>query len=126
MLTGDGIPTTIRVDPRPSVSRMCPGNPGTLQNAAGPIAVPARGAYNRSMTNQELPEHSAEPLAQDGDTVLLVGEDQKRSMIKLQRGNQWHTNRGLIRHDDLIGQPLGRMVVTQMGHAFPDPGAIDP
>jgi tRNA (adenine57-N1/adenine58-N1)-methyltransferase len=59
-----------------------------------------------------------EPVALEGDSVLLVAEDQKRTLIKLQRGQQWHSNRGFIRHDDLIGQPLGRMLVTQLGHAY--------
>ncbi|MEZ4767766.1 MAG: tRNA (adenine-N1)-methyltransferase [Caldilineales bacterium] len=68
----------------------------------------------------ELPDSPtySEPLAADGELVLLVGEDQKRTVIKLQAGQQWHTKRGFLRHDDLIGQPLGRMVVTQIGHAF--------
>lgn len=57
-------------------------------------------------------------MALEGDSVLLVAEDQRRTLIKLQRGQQWHSNRGFIRHDDLIGQPLGRMLVTRLGHAF--------
>lgn len=76
------------------------------------------GRYNRRMSDQPELNPFSEPLAADGDTVLLVGEDQKRTLIKLQRGQQWHTNRGFIPHDDLIGQPLGRMVITQLGHAF--------
>ena len=59
-----------------------------------------------------------EPLAREGDTVLLVAEDQKRTMIKLHRGGQWHTHRGILKHDDILDQPLGRMVMTQTGHAF--------
>ena len=70
----------------------------------------------------ELPHEPApmdsEPVAHEGDSVLLVAEDQKRTLIKLQRGQQWHSNRGFFRHDDLIGQPLGRMLVTQLGHAY--------
>lgn len=70
----------------------------------------------------ELPDEpapfDAEPVAHEGDSVLLVAEDQKRTLIKLQRGQQWHSNRGFFRHDDLIGQPLGRMLVTQLGHAY--------
>ena len=49
----------------------------------------------------DLPTYS-EPLAADGDLVLLVAEDQKRTVIKLQAGQQWHTKRGFLRHDDLI------------------------
>ena len=60
----------------------------------------------------------AEPVAREGDTVMLVAEDQKRTLIKLQRGQQWHSNRGFLAHDDLIGQPLGRMMITRLGHAY--------
>lgn len=49
---------------------------------------------------------------------MLVAEDHKRTLIKLQRGQQWHSNRGFIAHNDLIGQPLGRMMVTKLGHAY--------
>jgi tRNA (adenine57-N1/adenine58-N1)-methyltransferase len=57
-------------------------------------------------------------VAQEGDMVLLVGEDQKRVLIRLQRGGQWHSHRGIIGHDAILDQPLGRVVVTQLGHAF--------
>lgn len=76
------------------------------------------------MIHQEMPSGEAAPqessaIIQPGDIVLLAAEDQKsRTVIKLQPGGQWHTHRGTIRHDDLIGQPWGRMVSTQLGHAF--------
>ena len=59
-----------------------------------------------------------EPVAGAGDTVLLVAEDQRRVLLKLRRGGEWHTHRGIVRHDDILDQPLGRMVLTQLGHAF--------
>ncbi|MEA3335606.1 MAG: tRNA (adenine-N1)-methyltransferase [Chloroflexota bacterium] len=64
------------------------------------------------------PLPDAEPVAAIGDTVLLVGEDRKRTLVKLQRNGEWHTHRGIIRHEEIIDKPLGRMVVTQLGHAF--------
>ncbi len=57
-------------------------------------------------------------VAQENDLVLLVGEDRRRYLIRLQAGEQWHSHHGLILHDDLIGQPLGRTVHTQTGHPF--------
>ncbi|MCB0256612.1 MAG: hypothetical protein KDI55_23070, partial [Anaerolineae bacterium] len=69
------------------------------------LTRPVNAGYNRCMSEQpDLPTYS-EPLAADGDLVLLVAEDQKRTVIKLQAGQQWHTKRGFLRHDDLIGQP---------------------
>lgn len=87
-----------------------------LVNAA--IAVRLHAGYNRRMSDQPDTPTYSEPLAADGELVLLVAEDQKRTVIKLQHGQQWHTKRGFLLHDDLIGQPLGRMVMTRLGHAF--------
>lgn len=56
--------------------------------------------------------------AQAGDLVLLISDDRKRFLIRLQHEGEWHTHRGLLRHDDLIGQPLGRTVRTPIGHPF--------
>ncbi len=57
-------------------------------------------------------------VAQEGDLVLLVSPDRKRYLIRLRRGEEWHSHRGAIRHDDLIGAPLGRTVYTQHQAAF--------
>jgi len=57
-------------------------------------------------------------VARAGDLVLLVSPDRKRYLIRLAPGSQWHSHRGAIAHDDLIGQPLGRTVYTQHGYAF--------
>ncbi|MBC8449952.1 MAG: tRNA (adenine-N1)-methyltransferase [Chloroflexi bacterium] len=57
-------------------------------------------------------------IAQVGDLVLLISDDRKRFLIRLEHEGEWHTHRGLLRHDELIGQPLGRTVRTQIGHPF--------
>ena len=41
------------------------------------------------LPHEPVPQHP-EPVAHEGDSVLLVAEDQKRTLIKLQRGQQWH------------------------------------
>ena len=56
--------------------------------------------------------------AQPGDLVLLISDDRKRFVIRLEPGGEWHTHRGLLDHDDLIGQTLGRTVRTQTGSPF--------
>ncbi len=91
----------------------------TLELAGAPRAAElAALAASEAMGSDPAPADDAEPTAREGDTIMLVAEDQKRTLIKLQRGQQWHSNRGFIRHDDLIGQPLGRMMVTKLGHAY--------
>ncbi|MBN1886608.1 MAG: tRNA (adenine-N1)-methyltransferase [Thermoflexales bacterium] len=54
-------------------------------------------------------------VAQEGDLALYVDlRDGKRRLVRLQAGGAFHTHRGLIRHDDCIGQPWGRLVRTQL------------
>ena len=58
--------------------------------------------------------------AQAGDWVLLLAQDRsaKRFFLRLTIGQQLHTHRGFIRHDDVIGQPFGSFVKTQLGQRF--------
>jgi len=53
-----------------------------------------------------------------GELALLVEADGKRRLITLQTGQSFHSHRGTIRHDDLIGKPPGRVVYTQLGHPY--------
>ena len=57
-------------------------------------------------------------VAQVNDPVLLIGRDGKRFLIGLRPGQQFHTHRGIVEHDVLIGQPLGREIRTHLGHPF--------
>jgi tRNA (adenine57-N1/adenine58-N1)-methyltransferase catalytic subunit len=57
-------------------------------------------------------------LAKTGDLVLLVSEDQKRYLIKLNPDHEWQCHKGAIPHRELIGRPLGRTVYTQHGFAL--------
>jgi len=56
--------------------------------------------------------------AQAGELVLLISDDRKRFLIRLEPGGECHTHRGLLHHDELIGQPLGRTLHTHIGHPF--------
>lgn len=57
-------------------------------------------------------------LAQPGDLVLLISEDGKRFYTRLAPGHRQHTHQGIIDHDALLGQPLGRQVISTTGHAY--------
>lgn len=48
--------------------------------------------------------------------ALLLGQDQKISIIELEPGAEFHTHRGTIAHDDLIGLPWGTQVSTHLDH----------
>ncbi|MDQ3645557.1 MAG: tRNA (adenine-N1)-methyltransferase [Actinomycetota bacterium] len=54
------------------------------------------------------------PLEAD-EKVLLIDDRGRRYLVKLRAGDQFHTHRGIVRHDDLIGAPEGRMVGTASG-----------
>lgn len=55
---------------------------------------------------------------QEGHVVLLVARDRKQYLVVLKAGQVQGTNRGTIKHDDLIGRPAGREVHTHMGYPF--------
>jgi tRNA (adenine57-N1/adenine58-N1)-methyltransferase len=58
------------------------------------------------------------PLAQANDRVVLISSDGKRFVLSLQPGMTFHSHLGQIAHDDLIGQPLGRAVLTHLDQPF--------
>jgi tRNA (adenine57-N1/adenine58-N1)-methyltransferase len=57
-------------------------------------------------------------LAQDNERVLLISRDHKEYLIRLRKGDLFHTHRGVVAHDDLIGQPMGREVLSRLGQPF--------
>lgn len=57
-------------------------------------------------------------MAQEGNLVLLMAQNRKSFIVRLEQGGELHTHKGMIRFDDLIGQPLGREVRTHLGHPF--------
>jgi tRNA (adenine57-N1/adenine58-N1)-methyltransferase catalytic subunit len=56
--------------------------------------------------------------AQPGDLALLVGQDRKSFLVRLKAGLQFHTHRGIVAHDDLIGSPWGCQLSTHLGHTL--------
>ncbi len=64
------------------------------------------------------PTAHAPRLALAGDSVLLITADHKRFLERLKAGATLSTHRGIVRHDDLIGQPLGRTIHSHNGHPF--------
>jgi len=57
-----------------------------------------------------------EPLPfQDGEQVLLIDQRGKRHLIFLRKSETFHSDRGWIPHDSVIGQPEGSWVRSSMG-----------
>ena len=57
-------------------------------------------------------------LARENERVLLVSRDHKEYLVRLRKGDLFHTHRGVIAHDDLIDKPLGRVVLSRLGQPF--------
>jgi tRNA (adenine57-N1/adenine58-N1)-methyltransferase len=58
--------------------------------------------------NEQLP-------FQDGEQVLLIDQRGKRHLIFLRKSETFHSDRGWILHDSVIGQPEGSWVRSSMG-----------
>ena len=52
---------------------------------------------------------------QDGEQVLLIDQRGKRHLIFLRKSETFHSDRGWITHDAIIGQPEGSWVRSSMG-----------
>jgi tRNA (adenine57-N1/adenine58-N1)-methyltransferase len=58
---------------------------------------------------------SESPLFQDGEQVLLIDTRGKRHLVFLRKSETFHSDRGWIPHDGIIGQPEGSWVRSSMG-----------
>jgi tRNA (adenine57-N1/adenine58-N1)-methyltransferase len=62
------------------------------------------------------PRHSG-PFAA-GDRVQLTGPRGRLNTVTLQEGGEFHTHRGVVKHDTIIGQPDGTVVAATNGDAY--------
>ncbi|GAA1508984.1 tRNA (adenine57-N1/adenine58-N1)-methyltransferase [Agromyces terreus] len=65
------------------------------------------------MTEQSRGERSGPFLV--GDRVQLTGPKGRMHTITLEPGKMFHSHKGLLAHDDLIGRPDGSVVKNQVG-----------
>ena len=56
--------------------------------------------------------------SQPGDLALLVGLRHKHFIFPLIPGGSFHTHRGILNHDELIGKPWGSQVFSHQGSPF--------
>jgi tRNA (adenine57-N1/adenine58-N1)-methyltransferase len=52
---------------------------------------------------------------QDGEQILLLDQRGKRHLIFLRKSETFHSDRGWVPHDSIIGQPEGTWVRSSMG-----------
>ena len=57
------------------------------------------------------------PIA-EGDLVLLYFDVRRQWLLRVAKGKEFHTHKGFIRTDQLIGLPLGSEVKSSLGETF--------
>jgi tRNA (adenine57-N1/adenine58-N1)-methyltransferase len=62
--------------------------------------------------------HNSSPNFEVGDKVLLTDQKGKEHSITLQLNQEWHTHKGVLIHNDLIGKSQGIVVETNQGLKF--------
>ena len=65
-----------------------------------------------------MPWNTQSAHTQAGDLVQLVGLRHKSFIFPLQPGGEFHTHRGILQHDELIGLPWGTQVFSHLGAPF--------
>ena len=53
-----------------------------------------------------------------GDRVQLTDAKGKLYSVTLTKGSEWHTHKGMLKHDDLVGIPEGSIVATNQDLKF--------
>lgn len=62
----------------------------------------------------EVPRGPIDP----GERVLLIDTKERRYLTKLIPGQSFHTHKGIVAHDDIIGAPEGTQVLSSSGSRF--------
>jgi tRNA (adenine57-N1/adenine58-N1)-methyltransferase len=52
----------------------------------------------------------------EGEPILLVDNAEHRFLLVLGRGRQFHSHQGMVRHEEIIGQPEGVVLRTNAGY----------
>ena len=55
---------------------------------------------------------------ENGELVLLVDAKDRRYLVTLSRGQEFHSHAGYIKHDDFIGKPDGRFLKSSVGMEY--------
>jgi len=59
-----------------------------------------------------------EKRIKSGDYILIVFDEPRRWLVQVKAGDAFHTNKGFIKFDDIIGKPYGVRILGSKGHLF--------
>jgi tRNA (adenine57-N1/adenine58-N1)-methyltransferase len=57
-------------------------------------------------------------IAKVGDLIELASTQAKFFIFELNSGEEFHTHRGIVKHDDMIGKPYGSVIESHKGSRF--------
>ncbi len=57
-------------------------------------------------------------LVTEGAYVLLYLNDRKSWILRVEKGKKFHTHKGIVELDELIGKPYGSEIITSLGIAL--------
>jgi tRNA (adenine57-N1/adenine58-N1)-methyltransferase catalytic subunit len=58
-----------------------------------------------------------QPLG-EGERVMLVDSKRRHYLVTLQPGSEFHSHKGVVRHDELLGAPEGSVVVSTRNEPY--------
>ena len=70
------------------------------------------------MDNTEVNPWADTRHIQVGDLVLMVGNDRKTSIVRMQTGQEFQTHHGVLSLDDVIGRRWGDSLDTHLGYTY--------
>jgi tRNA (adenine57-N1/adenine58-N1)-methyltransferase len=60
----------------------------------------------------------SENIIKDDDLILIVLDTQRRWLVDIQKNKEFHTNKGFINCEDLVGREFGIKVESSLGERF--------
>ncbi len=52
-------------------------------------------------------------LIEENDLIFLILDDRRRWLVQIKSGGQFHTHKGIIEFDDIIGKPFGSCIFSK-------------
>jgi tRNA (adenine57-N1/adenine58-N1)-methyltransferase len=63
-----------------------------------------------------------EEIIKENDLIYLILDGRRKWLVKVESGGEFHTHKGIIKFDDLIGKPFGSVIFSRpyesQGHKF--------
>ena len=55
----------------------------------------------------------AEEIIKENDLIYLILDERRKWLVSVESGSEFHTHKGIIKYDDLIGKPFGSVIFSR-------------